>query len=64
MSFDSISAFIEMGGHGVYVWAAYGITLLTIVANLVWPRIERRRFVDMEKPLAQETAWSAQGKEK
>ncbi|WP_068750299.1 heme exporter protein CcmD, partial [Oleiphilus sp. HI0123] len=28
MSFDSFSEFLNMGGHGLYVWLCYGIGLL------------------------------------
>lgn len=31
MAFDSLSAFLAMGGHGVYVWAAWGVTGLLLV---------------------------------
>ena len=43
--FDSIESFIAMGGHGPYVWAAYGITVGVMLA-LVWtPVARRRRFI-------------------
>jgi heme exporter protein D len=29
-----MSEFLAMGGHGPYVWAAYGITLAVLVWNL------------------------------
>ena len=32
MYFDSWSAFFAMGGHGVYVWLAYGATVVTLAA--------------------------------
>ena len=44
--------FLAMGGHGVYVWGAYGLSLLALVAIGVWPlaamrnairRIQRRK---------------------
>lgn len=34
MYFDSFSAFLQMGTHGVYVWSAYGISALLIAGNL------------------------------
>ena len=42
MAFDNFADFLAMGKHGAYVWAAYGISLLVIVANIVAP-IQRRR---------------------
>ncbi|WP_168734405.1 heme exporter protein CcmD [Pseudothauera nasutitermitis] len=35
MQWESWSAFWQMGGAGVYVWACYGLTLALIVAELV-----------------------------
>lgn len=43
--FDSIAALMAMNGHGPYVWAAYAITLVCLVA-LVWvPVAQKRRFI-------------------
>lgn len=57
MKFDSFAALLSMDGHGGYVWAAYGITLLVIVINLWWPRRIRTGFVRQEKRvLSRETA--------
>jgi len=44
VSFDSFGDFLAMGGHGLYVWLAYGASLLVIGANVVSVRRERRRF--------------------
>ncbi len=39
-----------MGGHGVYIWAAYGLTLVILAANLWWPMLARRNsHSDAEK---------------
>jgi heme exporter protein D len=48
MSFDSIGSFLAMGGHGLYVWSAYGIGVVVIAANLIGPRLTRRRFFAAE----------------
>ncbi|MEZ0122316.1 MAG: heme exporter protein CcmD [Candidatus Reddybacter sp.] len=40
--FDSIDAFIAMGGHGTYVWAAYGLSL-AIMAWLAIAPLRRQR---------------------
>ena len=45
MRFDSLSAFILMDGHGLYIWVAYGVTLVVIGVNFLWPRFVRRAFV-------------------
>lgn len=44
MQFDSLQAFIHMDGHGVFVWAVYGITLLVLSALLIAPLRKNRRF--------------------
>ncbi len=48
MSFDSLSSFLDMGGHALYVWSAYGIGVLVIAANLIAPAVTRRRFFATE----------------
>ncbi|MGM0535111.1 MAG: heme exporter protein CcmD [Pseudomonadota bacterium] len=45
MAFDSLSAFLAMGGHGVYVWASWGVTLLLMAGTVVHARVERRALL-------------------
>ncbi len=45
MYFESVDALISMDGHGVFVWAAYAVTLSVIVMLLVFPVRRRRRFL-------------------
>ncbi|MBT5722728.1 MAG: heme exporter protein CcmD [Gammaproteobacteria bacterium] len=49
MSFESLSAFFNMDGHGVYIWAAYGSTLIILAANLWWPMLTRRSIIRTAK---------------
>lgn len=42
--FDNLNDFITMGGHGRYVWASYGLTLLAIIGLMVQSRAQRRRI--------------------
>ena len=37
MYFNSWEAFVSMGGHGPFVWAAYGVTLLTMLFLILQP---------------------------
>ena len=37
-----MNEFLNMGGYGFYVWGAYGVTALVIVAELVALRARRR----------------------
>lgn len=52
--------FLSMGGHGGYVWSAYGITLLVLALN-AWAAVRRhakavdaaRRHVVTSEPARQ-----------
>lgn len=45
MYFDSFAAFIDMGGHGLYVWLAYSIALVVVVYNVASPIMRKNQFV-------------------
>ena len=45
MYFDSLQSVLFMDGHGVYVWAAYLVTLLVIVAVLSVPVRRSKRLL-------------------
>lgn len=45
MYFDSFRALLEMDGHGLYVWSAYGISLIVIALLVVAPFRRRRRLL-------------------
>ena len=36
-----MNGFLEMGGYGFYVWSAYGVTAVVIVAEIVAVRARR-----------------------
>ncbi|GAA5171443.1 heme exporter protein CcmD [Viridibacterium curvum] len=42
MNWDSVSAFLAMGGRGAFVWGSYGATFLLIAVEL-WQLGKRRR---------------------
>ena len=42
--FENFDAFLSMGGHGPYVWAAYGLSL-TIMAWLALAPLRRQRVL-------------------
>ncbi len=44
MYFDSWSALLEMGGHGVYVWSAYFVSLSVLALLVWWPLSRNKRF--------------------
>jgi heme exporter protein D len=37
--------FLTMGGYAVYVWPAYGIAFVTLLANAVWPGRQQRALL-------------------
>ncbi len=41
--FDDWQAFIAMGGHGLYVWLAYGAALALLILHLVRLRADWRK---------------------
>ncbi len=46
MQFDSIGAFFTMGGHALYLWLAYGATLLVLLVNVIVVRNARKRQLE------------------
>jgi heme exporter protein D len=49
--FESIQEFIQMGGHGPYVWSAYVISLSVLIWLIVSPL---RRKAKLLKDIARE----------
>jgi heme exporter protein D len=45
MSFATLGDFIDMGGHGLYVWVSWGIALLVIAWNVIAPIARRKTLV-------------------
>jgi len=45
MYFDNFSEFLAMGGHGLYVWIAYGLTAVIFIFNLIIPIFKRKRII-------------------
>jgi len=45
MMFESLSAFLSMGGHGPFVWSAYGIALIVFGYNIVAPIRQRKQML-------------------
>ena len=56
MSFDSLADFVAMGGHGLYVWLAYGSTIVVVVANVLSLRFARRRYFRQARALERRLA--------
>lgn len=45
MYFDSLQALMEMDGHGLFVWSAYGISLIVLGVLVVAPYRRQRRLL-------------------
>ncbi|MFC6669748.1 heme exporter protein CcmD [Marinobacterium aestuariivivens] len=55
MKFDNLADFLAMGGHGLYVWLAYGIALVILVLNVWQPlRMTRQFFSEQSRRLRRE----------
>jgi heme exporter protein D len=53
MEWASWSDFWDMGGRGFFVWSAYGVTAICVLAEIVWLRRSvqqsRRRLVRLQQ---------------
>jgi len=47
MYFDSVSAALNMEGHGAFVWSAYGITFLVRAFMLLQPLLRGRHLAQV-----------------
>ena len=45
MQFDSLTALWQMGGHGPFVWSAYALALIIMLAIVILPLQRSRRIV-------------------
>ena len=41
---QSLAEFFAMGGYGVFVWASYGIAVVTLTITALVPLIRHRRL--------------------
>ena len=46
---NEFMAFLEMGGHGLYVWLAYGIAWTAMIVLGARPVLARRRFIAVHR---------------
>lgn len=50
MSWGSLDNFLAMGGYGLYVWGAFGMTALAVAAELAQLRARRRTLRGSPEP--------------
>jgi len=52
-----MSAFLAMGGYAAYVWPAYAVFFLVLLADFLSPLLRRRRNLrELRARLARQTA--------
>ena len=44
MQFESFQEFIQMGGHGPYVFSVFIMSVLVLVGNVLRPLYQKKRF--------------------
>ncbi|WP_283786110.1 heme exporter protein CcmD [Bermanella sp. WJH001] len=55
MFFDSFAEFINMGGHGMFVWLSYGVAGLVVAHNFISPLLTRKKVIkDIERQMRRE----------
>ena len=46
MYFESFDALLAMGGHGLYVWSAYGIAIAVLLWNQLVVKVSKKALLD------------------
>lgn len=46
MHWQSLDAFLAMGGYGFYVWVSFGLTAVCMAAELLVLRVRQRSLSD------------------
>lgn len=47
--FESLYDFLQMNGHGPYVWACYAIVVLVMIYLVAAPSWRKKRFLQRER---------------
>ncbi|KAA0070603.1 heme exporter protein CcmD [Rhodanobacter sp. T12-5] len=42
---NALQTFLAMGGYAAYVWPAYAVFFIVLIADTVAPRLRRRRVL-------------------
>lgn len=51
--FESLEAFITMGGHGIYVWPCYIFVFVILIGLTLSPILSQKAFLKQQKKLIQ-----------
>ncbi len=49
MAFSSWSEFLNMGGHAVYVWSSYGVSLMILLVFAGYGKYRSRQLIQRIK---------------
>lgn len=50
MNYGQLQHFFEMGGYGIYVWPAYGITFAVLLMNMIVPYLRHKKLLRQQAP--------------
>ncbi len=54
---NTLQTFFAMGGYAAYVWPAYAVFFIVLIADTVAPRLRRRRvLIELRARLARQRA--------
>ena len=54
---SALQHFLAMGGYAIYVWPAYAVFFVVLIADSVAPRLRRRRILrELRGRLARQAA--------
>ncbi|HZX69621.1 MAG TPA: heme exporter protein CcmD [Rhodanobacter sp.] len=54
---NALQTFFAMGGYAAYVWPAYALFFIVLIADTVAPRLRRRRILaELRARLARQSA--------
>ena len=42
---NTVQTFLSMGGYAAYVWPAYAVFFIVLIADSIAPRLRRRRLL-------------------
>ena len=53
---STLQSFLAMGGYAAYVWPAYALFFIVLIADTIAPRLRRRRvLVELRARLARQS---------
>ncbi len=56
MQFSSLADFINMGGHGFYVWTSFAVAVFMLSANIFLPWLAHKKIrIDLQKKFTRES---------